>query len=109
VHLGLELGQIDALVQNDHVCAGQALLARGLLGHDALYFLAAELAARHDPVNLGFGQAVDHTDFVYLRPPTLDAFNQQRDVIDQAIFALFNGRLGLLLKHQTDQGVKNAF
>ena len=103
------IGQLAQAVNRGDVIAAQALLARGLLGHDALYFLAAELAARHDPVNLGFGQAVDHTDLVYLGPPTLDAFDQQRDVIDQAIFALFNGRLGLLLKHQTDQGVKNAF
>jgi hypothetical protein len=60
----LEFCQIDAIVQNDNICAGQAFCPGGLLRHDLRNRLATDATAGHDPLNLGLWLAVDHADFV---------------------------------------------
>ncbi len=109
----LQLDEINAVVVDDGIGTGKPLGTGGLLCHDAFNFWPGKCAARHYPLNLGFGLAVDHAHPVDLTAPALARFDQQRHIKYQAVFTCRQGSLRLRLQtlgyQRMNDGFKLAF
>ena len=56
----LQLRRVGAVVVDDDVGCCQTLAAGGLMGHDLTNHVFTQVAALHDPLNLGLLFAIHH-------------------------------------------------